>query len=65
MSEIALIVLRKPHTIMVISIIVLLGKLTIRHMSTDVFPSIPIPVAFIVWIYPGLQTPGINVGVKE
>lgn len=62
MSEIALIVLRKPHTFVVVPII---GGLTIQHMSTDAFPDITSPVTFIVWIYSGLQTPGINVGVKE
>ena len=65
MSEIALIVPRKPHTFVVMSITVRFGGLTIQHRLTDVFPNITTPVTFIVWIHSRLQTPGINVGVKE
>jgi hypothetical protein len=38
---------------------------TIQHKSTDVFRYITIPITFTVWIYPDLQAPGTNAGVKE
>lgn len=55
MNQIVLIALRRPHTFVVMSIlIVLFGVLTVLHMPTDVFPNITIPVTSVVWTYAGL-----------
>jgi len=47
--------LRRPYTFTVAAImIVLLGIVTIFRMSTDIFPSIDIPVVSVIWSYAGV-----------
>jgi multidrug efflux pump subunit AcrB len=47
--------LRRPYTFTVMAIlIVLVGIVTITRMSTDIFPSIDIPVVSVIWSYPGV-----------
>ncbi len=47
--------LRRPYTFTVMAIlIVLLGMVTIERMSTDIFPSINIPVVSVIWSYAGV-----------
>ena len=47
--------LRRPYTFTVTAImIVLLGIVTIFRMSTDIFPSIDIPVVSVIWSYAGV-----------
>ncbi|HNP59840.1 MAG TPA: efflux RND transporter permease subunit, partial [Nitrospirales bacterium] len=55
MNQIVLIALRRPYTFVVMTIlIVLLGVNTVRHMPTDIFPNITIPVTSVVWNYSGM-----------
>ena len=47
--------LRRPYTFTVMAILmVLLGIVTIFRMSTDIFPSIDIPVVTVIWSYSGV-----------
>ena len=47
--------LRRPYTVGVMCLLVMLmGFLSIRRMSVDIFPSIDIPVVAVVWTYNGL-----------
>ena len=47
--------LRRPYTIAVMCLLVLLmGFLSIQRMAVDIFPSIDIPVVAVVWGYGGL-----------
>jgi CzcA family heavy metal efflux pump len=47
--------LSRPYTFVVMAVlIVLLGVVTIRRMSTDILPEIDIPVVAVVWQYGGL-----------
>ena len=47
--------LRRPYTFTVCAImIVLLGIVTLFRMSTDIFPSIDIPVVSVIWSYTGV-----------
>jgi multidrug efflux pump subunit AcrB len=47
--------LRRPYTFTVMAIlIVLVGVVTIARMSTDIFPSIDIPVVSVIWSYAGV-----------
>src|ERR1700748_3392355 len=47
--------LRRPYTFTVAAImIVILGIVTIFRMSTDIFPSIDIPVVSVIWSYAGV-----------
>ncbi len=47
--------LRRPYTFTVMAIlIVLMGVVTILRMSTDIFPSIDIPVVSVIWSYSGV-----------
>ena len=47
--------LRRPYTFIVAALVVLLmGVLSVRSMSTDIFPTIDIPVVTVVWRYSGL-----------
>jgi multidrug efflux pump subunit AcrB len=49
--------LRRRYTIGVLAIlIVLLGSMSGRRMSTDILPSVDIPAVNLVWIYGGLDT---------
>ena len=46
--------LRRPYTFVVMAVLILvLGVVSILTMSTDVFPTIDIPVVCIVWSYTG------------
>lgn len=48
--------LRRPHTFIVLAILLLLaGPVAILRTPTDIFPSIDIPVVSIVWTYNGLS----------
>jgi len=47
--------LRRPYTFIVAALVILLmGVLSMRSMSTDIFPTIDIPVVTVVWRYGGL-----------
>jgi multidrug efflux pump subunit AcrB len=47
--------LRRPYTFTVMAIlIILMGIVTIMRMSTDIFPSIDIPVVSVIWSYAGV-----------
>src|SRR6266478_5795244 len=47
--------LRRPYTFTVMAILlVLMGVVTIFRMSTDIFPSIDIPVVSVIWSYAGV-----------
>ena len=47
--------LRRPYTFTVMAIlIILVGIVTIARMSTDIFPSIDIPVVSVIWSYSGV-----------
>ena len=47
--------LRRPYTFTVMALmILLLGMVTISRMSTDIFPSINIPVVSVIWSFPGV-----------
>jgi multidrug efflux pump subunit AcrB len=47
--------LRRPYSFTVMAILILLvGVITITRMSTDIFPSINIPVVSVIWSYPGV-----------
>jgi len=53
--------LRRPYTIAVMSILILImGILSIRAMLVDIFPVIDIPVVLVVWNYPGLSADDIE-----
>jgi multidrug efflux pump subunit AcrB len=48
--------LRRPYTIGVAALfIMIMGILSIRSMTVDIFPVIDIPVVIVVWNYPGLS----------
>jgi multidrug efflux pump subunit AcrB len=48
--------LRRPYTIAVMSLFILLmGVLSLSRMIADIFPTIDIPVVMVVWNYPGLS----------
>jgi multidrug efflux pump subunit AcrB len=47
--------LRRPYTVAILSLLILLlGALAITRMVVDFFPKINIPVVFVGWNYPGL-----------
>ena len=44
--------LRRPYTFVVMALLILgLGGLSIGSMSTDIFPTINIPVVTVLWQY--------------
>ena len=46
--------LRRPYTFVVMAVLILvLGIVSIETMSTDIFPTIDIPVVTVVWSYTG------------
>jgi CzcA family heavy metal efflux pump len=46
--------LRRPYTFVVMAVLILvLGIVSIETMSTDIFPTIDIPVVTVVWSYAG------------
>src|SRR5260370_14712072 len=46
--------LRRPYTFVVMSLLILvLGIVSIETMSTDIFPTIDIPVVTVIWSYSG------------
>ncbi len=46
--------LRRPYTFVVMSLLIaILGVLSIETMSTDIFPTIDIPVVSVIWTYGG------------
>jgi multidrug efflux pump subunit AcrB len=48
--------LRRPYTIAILSLLILLlGALAMQRMVVDFFPKINIPVVFVGWNYPGLS----------
>src|SRR6266478_2892636 len=47
--------LRRPYTFTVVAmLLVLMGIVTIARMSTDIFPSINIPVVSVIWSFSGV-----------
>src|SRR5581483_11814068 len=55
MMELVRLALRRPYTIAVLSLLILLlGGLALSRMVVDFFPKINIPVVFVAWNYPGL-----------
>jgi len=47
--------LRRPYTFVVAALLIaILGAVTIRSMSTDIFPEIDIPVVSVIWSYGGI-----------
>lgn len=56
MMELVRLALRRPYTVAVLSLLVLLlGALATTRMIVDFFPKIDIPVVFVGWNYPGLS----------
>jgi len=56
MMELVRVALRRPYTIAVFSLLILLlGALALSRMVVDFFPKIDIPVVFVGWNYPGLS----------
>ncbi len=48
--------LRRPYTFVVAALLIaILGAVTIRRMSTDIFPEIDIPVVSVIWAYNGMS----------
>ena len=48
--------LRRPYTVAILSLLILLlGGLAMTRMIVDFFPKINIPVVFVAWNYPGLS----------
>jgi multidrug efflux pump subunit AcrB len=48
--------LRRPYTFVVMAILMfVLGVTAIASMPTDIFPYIDIPVASVIWTYPGMS----------
>ncbi|HQR36611.1 MAG TPA: efflux RND transporter permease subunit [Blastocatellia bacterium] len=48
--------LRRPYTFVVAALLIaILGGVTIRRMSTDIFPEIDIPVVSVIWTYNGVS----------
>ena len=46
--------LRRPYTFVVMAVLILvLGIVSIETMSTDIFPTIDIPVVTVIWSYQG------------
>ncbi len=46
--------LRRPYTFVVMAVLILvLGIVSIETMSTDIFPTIDIPVVTVIWTYSG------------
>ncbi|MCW5624002.1 MAG: efflux RND transporter permease subunit [Burkholderiales bacterium] len=56
MMELVRLALRRPYSVAVLSLLVLLlGALAATRMIVDFFPKIDIPVVFVGWAYPGLS----------
>jgi len=56
MMELVRLALRRPYTVAVLSLLVLLlGVLAASRMIVDFFPKIDIPVVFVGWQYSGLS----------
>lgn len=56
MMELVRLALRRPYTVAVLSLLVLLlGALAATRMIVDFFPKIDIPVVFVGWQYTGLS----------
>ncbi len=54
-------VLKRPYTVVaVVTLVVLLGVLSILRMPTDIFPEINIPVVSVVWTYNGMRADEIQ-----
>ncbi len=48
--------LRRPYTFVVMALVImLLGIVTIRRMSTDISPEINIPVVSVIWSFAGMS----------
>src|SRR6201993_2969073 len=47
--------LRRTYTFIVVALLIaVLGAVSIHRMSTDMFPSIDIPIVSVVWQYTGM-----------
>ncbi len=50
------IALRRPYTMAIAGLLILLGGfLAVTRMVVDIFPNIDIPVVYVAWNYPGLS----------
>ena len=57
---------RKPYTVFVAVVIVLiLGFLSFRNMSTDMLPSMEMPYAIVMTTYGGASTEEVERAVTE
>jgi multidrug efflux pump subunit AcrB len=53
--------LRRTYTFVVVALLIaVLGAVTIYRMSTDIFPSIDIPIVSVVWQYAGMPADEIE-----
>src|ERR1700731_2354301 len=53
--------LRRTYTFVVVAMMIaVLGAVSIYRMSTDIFPSIDIPVVSVVWQYTGMPADEIE-----
>src|SRR5437773_4844535 len=53
--------LRRTYTFVVVALLIaVLGVVSIYRMSTDIFPSIDIPVVSVVWQYTGMPADEIE-----
>ena len=56
MLQIVKMALKRPHTIAVMVLLILLsGGISLVKTPTDIFPDIKIPVIAVVWTYTGLS----------
>ena len=48
--------LRRPYTMAIVALLIMMmGALAVTRMLVDIFPTIDIPVVYVVWNYPGLS----------
>src|SRR5580693_1190160 len=53
--------LRRTYTFVVVALLIgVLGVVSINRMSTDIFPSVNIPVVSVVWQYTGMPADQIE-----
>jgi multidrug efflux pump subunit AcrB len=53
--------LRRTYTFVVVALLIaVLGAVSIYRMSTDIFPSIDIPVVSVVWQYTGMPADDVE-----
>src|SRR5262249_62131359 len=53
--------LRRTYTFIVVAVMIaVLGAVSVYRMSTDIFPSIDVPVVSVVWQYTGMPADEIE-----